>query len=219
MANLHMSVRNRAPRIGAGMSIIAVVGLAVALSSCRGFFVNPKLQTITVAPSTASVVKGSTVQFSATGTNDDGSTANTISNLVWTSSNTGIATVDTKGLATGVTAGTATISASSAGITGSATLTVTNSALVSIDVTPTTATISVSGLAGPTTQQYSAKAHFADGSVQDISSSATWNSTNTAIATINSNGLATAVSAGVVTITATSGNNITSNQSTLTVTQ
>jgi uncharacterized protein YjdB len=205
--------------MGAGVSIIAVVGLAVVLSSCRGFFVNPKLQTITVAPSSASVVKASTVQFTATGTNDDGSTANTISNLVWTSSNTGIATVDTKGLATGVTAGTATISASSAGITGSATLTVTNSALVSIAVTPTTAQISVSGLAGPTTQQYTAIATFADGSHQDISSSTTWNSTNTAIATINSNGLATAVSGGVVTITATSGNNITSNQSTLTVTQ
>ena len=217
MPNLPKPVRNRAARIGAGASILVVVGLALVLSSCRGFFVNPKLQSITVAPSTASVVKGSTVQFTASGTNDDGSTSS-LNNLVWTSSSTGVATVSDTGLATGVTAGTATISATSAGVSGSATLTVTNSALVSISITPTSAQISVSGLAGPTTQQYTATAVFGDGSHQDITSSATWNSSNTGVATINSSGLATAVAAGVVNITATSGN-VTSNQGTLTVTQ
>lgn len=217
MPNLPKPVRNRAARIGAGASILVIVGFALVLSSCRGFFVNPKLQSITVAPSTASVVKGSTVQFTASGTNDDGSTSS-LSNLVWTSSSTGVATVSNTGLATGVTAGTATISATSAGISGSATLTVTNSALVSISITPTSAQISVSGLTGSTTQQYTANATFGDGSHQDITNSATWNSSNTGIATINSSGLATAVGAGVVNITATSGN-VTSNQGTLTVTQ
>lgn len=216
--NLQTPVPTKLARIGAILSIVTVIALAAVLSSCRGFFVNPKLQTITVAPTNPSVVKGQTLQFTATGTNDDGSTANNISNLVWSSSSTAVATVNTTGLATGVTAGTATITASSAGISGTATLTVTNSALVSITISPTSAQISVSGLTGSTTQQFKANATFADGTKQDITSSATWNSSNTGVANINSGGLATAVSSGVATITATSGN-ITSNQATLTVTQ
>lgn len=53
------------------------------------------------------------------------------------------------------------------------------------------------------TQQYSASGVFGDGSTRDITSTVTWASSNPAIATIDANGLATAVAIGNTTITAT----------------
>jgi YVTN family beta-propeller protein len=87
--------------------------------------------------------------------------------------------------------------------------------LVSIAITPTSATINTAG-----TQQFTAIGHFSDGSTQDITTSATWNSLNTAVATIvpsgSSGGLATGVSPGTTLITAVSGA-VTSNFGTLNV--
>jgi len=215
---LPMPVQTRRGRIRVVASLFAVLALAVALSSCHGFFVNPTLQSITISPASPSVVKGQTVQLTATGVNTDGSNANHLSNLTWSSSSATVATVNTNGLVTGVSAGTATITATSGAVSGSATVTVTNSAVTSISITPTVAQISVSGLAGPNTQQFSAQAKFADGSSQDVTNSTTWTSSNQAAATISTNGLAQAVAAGTTTITASSGN-VTSNQATLTVSQ
>ena len=65
--------------------------LALA-ASCRGFFVNPTLQSITVTPSTGKVAPAGTIQMTATGTFDDGSTSNVTSNSSWQSSDTTVAT-------------------------------------------------------------------------------------------------------------------------------
>ena len=83
--------------------------------------------------------------------------------------------------------------------------------LSSISVTPGTPSIAAGG-----TQQFTATGTFSDGSKQDLTSSATWSSSATAIATITSGGLATGISAGNTTITATSG--AVSGTTTLTVT-
>ena len=76
--------------------------------------------------------------------------------------------------------------------------------LISITVTPATTSI----LPGATLQ-FSATETFSDGSVRDVTSSVTWSSSNTAIASISnvsgSNGLATANVFGTTIITATSG--------------
>jgi hypothetical protein len=69
--------------------------------------------------------------------------------------------------------------------------------LTAIVVTPAVPAIAVGQ-----TIQFSAKAVFSDGTSQDVSSLATWLSSNTAVATINSTGLATSVSTGNSTITA-----------------
>src|SRR5205085_6625433 len=72
--------------------------------------------------------------------------------------------------------------------------------VVAISVTPQNAEIT------PTkTQQFTARATLGDGSTKDISSSATWSSSNQNIATISNTGLATAVAVGSTTITAQSG--------------
>ena len=75
--------------------------------------------------------------------------------------------------------------------------------LVAITISPNNPTIQPSK-----TQQFTATGTYGDNSTKDISSSATWSSSNANAATINSSGLATAgTSTGVsTTITAKSGN-------------
>ena len=55
------------------------------------------------------------------------------------------------------------------------------------------------------TQQFTALGYFNDGTTSDVTTQVTWTSSDTAVATINSNGLATAVGPGTTIITATSG--------------
>ena len=72
--------------------------------------------------------------------------------------------------------------------------------LTSIAVTPPTASVAIQG-----TQQFAAKGTFSDGSTKDLTSSSTWSSSATNVATISPGGLATGVAAGTTTITAASG--------------
>lgn len=58
---------------------------------------------------------------------------------------------------------------------------------------------------------------YSDGSTKNLTSSATWSSSNTGVATISASGVATGVAAGTVTFTATSGS-ITETSPTVTVT-
>ncbi len=71
------------------------------------------------------------------------------------------------------------------------------SQLASITVTPSNPTVTVGQ-----TSQFTATGRFADGSTQNLTSQVPWSSSNTAVATINGTGLATAQSPGSTTITA-----------------
>jgi hypothetical protein len=75
-----------------------------------------------------------------------------------------------------------------------------NVPLASIAVTPANQSLTVGG-----TQQFTATGTYSDGSTQNLTSQVTWASSNTAAATINSAGLATAVAAATTTISATLG--------------
>ncbi len=178
----------------------------------------PALVLISVTPATATIAKGATQQFTALGTFSDGSTQDLTSQpkIVWTSSDTGVATINTTGLASSVGTGTATITAMFSGITSNpATLTVTAPALISISVTPTSASVQ-SGFS----LQFVATGIFSDGTTQNLTTKATWNSSNPFVATISNlpgfQGQATAFTAGTTNITATSSG-ITSNTAVLTV--
>jgi hypothetical protein len=92
--------------------------------------------------------------------------------------------------------------------------------VASITISPASATIAVNG-----TQQYAAVAKDSGGNTV-TGVTYTWTSSNTAVATINSNGLATGVAAGSTMITASvtysggvygMGTTVTSNSATLTV--
>jgi phospholipase C len=77
---------------------------------------------------------------------------------------------------------------------------VTAAVLTSIAVTPATASIT----AGKT-QQFTATGTYNNGTTKNLTSSVTWLSSATSIATISSSGLATSLAPGSTTITATSG--------------
>src|SRR5206468_1807014 len=84
---------------------------------------------VAVAPATASVPVGQTVQFSATPRDSIGNAL--IARVVtWVSSAPVVVTVDGSGVVTGVAAGTGTITATSEGKDGAAALTVTASVVV-----------------------------------------------------------------------------------------
>ncbi|WP_158502321.1 kelch repeat-containing protein [Vitiosangium sp. GDMCC 1.1324] len=163
-----------------------------------------RLLSLQVSPTSASVPVGSTQQFTAQGSYGDGTTRDVTSSVTWTSSNTTIATVSNSGLGTGVAAGgPVTITATLGGVSGTAQFTITPPppVLTSIKLTPATASV----LSG-STQQFTAQGSYSDGTTVDVTNSATWTTSNTAIATVSSTGLGTGVAAGgPVTITATLG--------------
>jgi trimeric autotransporter adhesin len=72
-----------------------------------------------------------------------------------------------------------------------------NSAVSAVTVSPNPC-----GVAHASSQQMSAQATLADGSKEDITTNATWTSSNTSVATVDSSGNVVGVSGGTVTITA-----------------
>src|SRR5207237_755528 len=118
----------------------------------------------------------------------------------WASSNTSVATIDSGGAAHAVNTGNSSISAASGSVTGSTTMTVTAAVLRSIEVTPANPSIPKG-----TDLQFHATGTFSDGSTADLTSPATWASSNTGVATIGGGGLAHGANQGTSSISATSG--------------
>ena len=183
-----------------------------SISGSTGLTVTSVLVSIAVTPANPSIAKGTTQQFTATGTYSDSSTQNLTSSVTWSSSNTAAATITSGGLAAGVAAGSTLIQATLGSISGSTGLTVTAPVLVSIAVTPANPSIAVGA-----TQQFTATGTYSDSSTQNLTSSVNWSSSSAATATITSGGLATGVATGSTTIQATAG--LISGSTGLTVTQ
>jgi len=162
------------------------------------------LVSISVSPANVQIAVGNRQSFAATGSLTDGSTQELTSSLTWASSNSAVATIDNSGVATGGSTGITTISVTSGSITGTTTLTVTAAVLNAITVNPTAASIPLG-----TTQQFTASGSFSDGSTQDVTATAHWSSSDGTVATVSntvgSQGLASALASGAVTITAASG--------------
>jgi 6-phosphogluconolactonase (cycloisomerase 2 family) len=179
------------------------------------------LVSIAVTPANASIANSTTQQLTATGTYSDSSTQNLTTQVTWAPTTGAVATVSnaagSQGLATALNPGSVTVTATLGTTVGTTALTVTGAALVSIAVTPTTATIRING-----TQQYIATGSYSDLTTQVITALVTWNSATVATATISnaagSNGLATGLAQGTTVITAALGTiNSNANPATLTV--
>ena len=166
------------------------------------------LQVIQVNPVSPSVSAGLTLPLSATGVYSDSTTQDVTSQVTWTSSDSGIATISNasgfEGVVTGGTIGSAVMTASLSGVTGSTTVTVTPSVLQQLQVTP----------ANPSRPrglevQFTATGIFSDGSTQDMTSQVTWTSSDVSVVPVsNSSGVegrAVAQNVGSATITATHG--------------
>jgi uncharacterized protein YjdB len=190
--------------VTAGTAVITAVlggqGGAVSLK-----VTNAALSSIAIIPGAdVSIAKGTTKQFTATGTFNDGTQQDITTLASWTSSDATVATVGDSGgkdgLAIAMAVGSTTIRAAFAGSADTLKLTVTTTTLASIAIAPTTKTI-----AKGTTAQFKATATYSDNSTQDVTAAATWSSSAQAVATITSDttdGLATAWTAGTTTIKA-----------------
>ncbi|MRI00429.1 T9SS type A sorting domain-containing protein [Kriegella sp. EG-1] len=149
---------------------------------------------ITVDPTSASIQvdETTTIQAIIAPTNA------TNKSVTWTSSDTSIATVNTNGVVRGIATGDATITATTTDGGFSATAQLTISAkpisVTGITVDPTSASIQVDETT--TIQAIIAPTNATNKSV-------TWTSSDTSIATVNTNGVVRGIAAGDATITAT----------------
>jgi uncharacterized protein YjdB len=187
----------------------------------------PILTSVSISPTSATIIAGQMTQFTAQAFDQYGNALNGIT-ITFASSDINVATVDsvttdaTTGIATAIVtgrnAGTVSITANATDGTRNAssnpaTLNVNNPppTITRIDVTPTSATIGAGAK-----QQFTA--HAFDQNNQEITGvTFTWSSSNTSVATIDANGLATGLQSGTTSITASAGS-VTSNTATLNVT-
>ena len=180
--------------------------LAVALTGCNS------LQTISVTPAVGMVKMtaiGQTAQYKAVGTYQMGSapttTGDATGSVSWSSSSAGVATINSSGLATATGAGSTIITAESNGKTAASDLTVSIATVSGPDAVLTvipTAGLAVATHLGDTIQFIAYGNLVGGGTSQDLSSKATWVSSNASVATISPSGLATAKGTGNTTITA-----------------
>lgn len=157
--------------------------------------VQPYPVSLIVSPTAASVTVGQTQQFSATLYYSDNSMKDVTTSATWSSDQQSVATVNANGLATGIAQGTATITATANGFNAQATLTV--KVPVSLTITPGGSTIPIGG-----TQKFTAILLYSDNSQQDVSTSATWSSSNPAVATVDTAGTVSGIATGPVTLSA-----------------
>jgi trimeric autotransporter adhesin len=162
------------------------------------------LLAVTVTPPAADLPVGETQQLVATGDYSDGSTQVLTDSVTWSTSDSATATVSSTGLVTAVANGPATITATdtSSSIEGTAAIVVLPAVLLSISVSPTPISVG----------QYDAVQLTATGTYSNLSTAiitdkVTWNSDNTAIASVSNAGstvgLLTAKDQGSTTVTAT----------------
>jgi len=176
-------------------TMAAVAGTAGAYSATFTI-AQPAVASVTVTSAATSVVRGQTIQYTAT-TRDASGNVLTGRAVTWSSDNTAIATVSSTGVVTGVGVGSTTIRATSEGIQGTRAITVTTD-VNSVVVTPSTFTLNAAGA----TQQLTADPRNA-ANVSLTGRTVTWSSLNTAVATVSASGLVTAVANGSTTIRAT----------------
>ncbi|HVN94402.1 MAG TPA: Ig-like domain-containing protein [Terracidiphilus sp.] len=206
--------------------VLLLVALVLPIAGCS----NPLAVSVSISPTTQTIGAGQTAQFTATGvfghgSNHPSSSQDLTNSVTWSSSAPSVATISASGVATGVSAGTTTITASINGFTGvvsaTAALTVTGTSggqggPGTIAIIPNTQLVTMVG----DTAQFQAIETTTTGSTVDVTNLAHWVSSSPSIATIVANtGLATAMSLGSVTISAsyTAGGSTLTGTATLTV--
>jgi uncharacterized protein (TIGR03437 family) len=166
-------------------------------------FLSPSIARIELTPAAASVFVGQHERFTATAYNASGLPVSGAL-FLWQTGNAAVVTVDQAGLATGVAEGVAELRAFARGVQSApaqVTVSPVERVLTRIEVTPPSASTPVSG-----TQQFTARAldQF-DNQINGVTF--LWSSSDPNIAAIDAaTGLATAVSQGTVTITASAQN-------------
>lgn len=179
---------------------VVVTATSGSISSTLDLTVGPPaLSKIDVSPSAPSTPANTTQQLTAVGRYTDG-TAREVNDLVtWSSSDESKVTISANGVAAALATGAPTVTATAGTISGSATMTVSAAQLVRIALLPYQPVTGVGVL-----QQFVVLGTFDDYSTHQLLS-ASWNSSQPGVASIDTTGLLTPVQAGASTITATVG--------------
>ena len=178
-----------------------ITATAGTLSASTVLTVTPAtLLAIAVTPQNPTVQIAATRQLAVLATYSDGTTADVTASSAFLAATPASASIASNGLVTGVAFGTSVMTASFGGKSASTTVNVPAATVVSIAVTPATASVAVGGQ-----QQFIATATYSDTSNAIITGSATWSSATAATATVQNTGVATGVATGTSNISATFG--------------
>ena len=192
-----------AAAVSAGTAMIRATGNGISSAQVAVTVTEPPVANVTVSPSSAQeMTVGDTLSFTATARAANGTERDDVS-ITWMSSDTGVVSITSAGVATAVSAGMATVRAMADGVSSSP---VTITVVEPPPPPPMVATVTVSpsdaSIEEGQTQQFEAMAMTDDGmAIQDLMF--TWMSSDEGVAAIDADGLATSVSVGEVTITAT----------------
>src|SRR5271157_1032274 len=175
--------------------------MIASLSQITGFkavtAIPAALTSITVSSTQYVLPLGTTAQLTATGNYSDGSQQNLTNSVQWSSSSPTTISISNSGLATASAIGSAAASASSGTTSGSAQLSVSAAQLTGIEVSPQSPLVPM-GQRQPMT----ATGSYTDGTKSNLTGSATWNSDNPPVATVDKSGVAFAVNVGTANISA-----------------
>ncbi len=172
------------------LALILTLSTLLALVSCGGGGGSTPVQTsnpqpqatlasIRVSPSSATLAKGRSQQFTATGQYTDNTSKDLTSIVVWTGSPAGLVSISSGGLARSLGEGQVTITATSSSVSGTAQLLVGPADLVTISIN------AQSSMTLGDVSPVSAMAAYSDGSVQDVSSEAQWTSSNPYVVSVS----------------------------------
>ncbi len=182
-----------------GDGFASVIASAGGLSDRLYVFISAQpAASIVVAPTPATVAAGDTIHLTAT-VRDAGGRLIKNPSLNWTSSDPAIATVVSGGVVAGASPGDVTITAASGTASGTAEVTVGPGA----PVATVTLSLDSATLLLQATRRLSAALRDANGSLL-LGRPITWTSHDEAVATVDANGLVTAVALGSGAIEATS---------------
>ena len=170
----------------------AVIVVLVIVTACPQR-ITDNSYVLTVAPAAANLFVDDSLHFSATLLDRNGAPVSTP--MSWSVDNPTVASVDSSGVVRGIASGSATIRVSAQGQTASASLVVVVDSGQTLGVAPNAANLYVNG-----SQQFTATLKDRNG--KTVPSSAQWQSSNTAVATVDASGLVKAVGTGSTTIQA-----------------
>ena len=182
-------------RVKGILMVCAAASLSV-VSGCQGFF-DDVIASVTVTPSAVVLAVGENITFAASARMSTGLEKDVTASAQWSSS-APIAVVDKTGKVTATATGIAKIKAASNNVGGDSWLVVARSRLVSIEVTPVDRTLTL----GSGEVQYRAAGIFEDGSTRDLTAYVRWRSSDQAVSTISSAGVAVPAGSGKTTISA-----------------
>ncbi len=168
-------------------------------------FTTAPILSIEIAPAAVSTPVGFSVALTATGICADGTKVvlGADHGLVWLADNLNVATVNPQGILIGMSKGSTSVRARIFGKEASSAVSVTDATLKSVAIHPGSLTLP-RGAQGA----FTVKGFFSDGSTQDVSSSATWTTTDLAggpFVTTVTGGTVTADATGIAKVEATVG--------------